>query len=429
MSDSDIDQAITDGLLAYFRHGESFQHRELGALKFADSHRLLRLHWAFSTEMQLLFQHLISRHGEIISRSTVRLDETMGGIRGHAIWPYTHVRRQITGNSHLVIYRDLQKTYETGPNKVLMFVIVNALRLLEPYAGRTGLANTPYGQAIRHTFALAIRCRRVMELKQVASQFARNSMRRPSMWDVKQASSSKRRVYPLAAQLYQMYQDTALSEVKSLSNLLRSTVIAPLFAWQRFELFAVLHLGLALEASIGHEARLHDLTGAMEGPAVTVGPFAIYWGVRPPGARRPSALPRKRQHLELILSRFGLSPRTGRSDITITCSTRPTVLAVAECKYSSDKLGDSAQQFREAANQLLDYVEDYEGDSDQRLTKSAIVMRWLPSEVSSRGGVVGPSDPIALSANDLLFGSMSLQKWLQRLEGSNAQNYSPRGDA
>ena len=83
--------------------------------------------------------------------------------------------------------------------------------------------------------------------------------------------------------------------------------------------------------------------------------------------------------------------------------------------------GDSSRQFREAANQVVDYVEDYRGDVDQRLAKSAIVMRRLPTVVAKRGGVAGPSDLIGLSATDLLQESASLREWLRRLDVSRVQ--------
>ena len=116
-----------------------------------------------------------------------------------------------------------------------------------------------------------------------------------------------------------------------------------------------------------------------------------------------------------MLERFGLSPRTGRSDITIVGPRQSEVLAIVECKYSTGESGESSRQFREAASQVVDYVEDYEGDVNERLAKSAIVMRRLPTEVEERGGIAGPDDLIALSAEDLLQESRSLQEWLRRL--------------
>ena len=375
----------------------------------------MRLHWAFSPDMQSLLEHLLRRHGEIVSSSTIGIRETAGSIRGPGLWPQTYVQRQVTANPTLVMYRDIRRTYDVGPNRVLQIVILNALRSLEPYAGRADLAGTPYGLAIRQTANLALRARRVMELRQIASPLAASPVREPSIQDLRQASQSTRRLYILAAKLYQIHRNIASNRVESLREVLSGTLVSPLFAWQRFELFTVLHLGLALHRLLGDRAHLHDLTGAMRGPAVTVGPLEIYWGVRPPGALPPSTLPLRRQRLESMLERFGLPPRTGRSDITIVGSGQSEVLAIVECKYSSGEAGDSTKQFREAANQVVDYVEDYEGDVGQRLAKSAIAMRRLPTEVSERGGVAGPDDLIALSAADLIQGSASLSEWLRRL--------------
>ena len=116
-----------------------------------------------------------------------------------------------------------------------------------------------------------------------------------------------------------------------------------------------------------------------------------------------------------MLERFGLAPRSGRSDITIGSTGDSNVFAIVECKHSSNEEVNSTRQFRDAAIQVLDYVEDYEGNPIHRLSRSAIVMRRLPTEVSERGGVAGDEDPVALSAVDLLKGSSSLDVWLKRL--------------
>ena len=120
-----------------------------------------------------------------------------------------------------------------------------------------------------------------MELRQIASPLAASSLREPSIQDVRQASQSSRRLYVLAARLYQLHQSIALHRLESLREMLSNTLVSPLFAWQRFELFTLLHLGLALHRLLGRRAHLHDLTGAMRGPAITVGPLSIFWGVRP----------------------------------------------------------------------------------------------------------------------------------------------------
>ena len=415
MEDLDIDRFITDGLLAYFRSGESFAPIQSPAMAFAESQRLLQLHWAFSPDMQSLLKHLLRQHGEVVSSSTIGVQETTGSIRGPGIWPQTYLRRQVTANPSIVMYRDIRRNYDVGPNRVLQIVILNALRSLETYAGRPDLSGTPYGLSIRQTANLAIRARRVMELRQIASPLAASRLREPSTQDVQQASQSSRRLYILAAKLYQLHRSIALHRLDSLREMLSGTLVSPLFAWQRFELFAVLHLGLALQELLRSRAHLRDLTGAMRGPAITVGSLSIYWGVRPPGALQPRLLPPRRQRVESMLQRFGLSPRTGRSDITIVDSGQMEVLAIVECKYSAGGADESSRQFREAANQVVDYVEDYEGDANKRLTKSAIAMRRLPTAVAARGGIAGPSDLIALSARDLLQGSESLREWLRRL--------------
>ena len=417
MDEPDIDRLIADGLLAYFRPGGRAVATQPPGVTFAESRRLLQLHWAFGPDTRALLEHLLRRHGEVVASSTSGVHETTGSIRGPGLWRETQLLRQVTADPSVVRYRDVRRTHDVGPNRVLQAVISNAVQVLGPYAGRTDLADTPYGRSIGQASRLAVRVRRVMELRGAAPRQAHEQSREPSTQDLRQASGSSKRLYILAARAHRIYRDIASNRLESLQESLSRTLVAPLFAWQRFELFTVLHLGLALHRVLGEQPHLRDLTGAMRGPAVTVGPFAVYWGVRPPGARRPSALPLRRQRIDSMLLRFGLSPRSGRSDITIASTRQSEVLAVVECKYSSHETDDSTRQFREAASQIADYVEDYGGDTHQRLATSAIVMRRLPREVSERDGIAGPGDLVALSAGDLLQESESLREWLRRLRG------------
>ena len=170
--------------------------------------------------MRSLLEHLLRRHGEIISNSTVAVQETTGSIRGPGLWPQTQLRRQVTANPALVIYRDIQRTFEVGPNRVLKFVINNALVSLEPFAGRSDLVQTPYGMAIGNASSLAARARRVIQLRDMYSPTSShsNSAMEPSALDVKQASRSSRRVYTLAARLYLLYQDISQGEHEIISR-------------------------------------------------------------------------------------------------------------------------------------------------------------------------------------------------------------------
>ena len=420
MSDTEIDEAIAEGLLAYFREGGTHSIQQPQSLRFQDMRRLLRLHWAFSPRMQSFLQYLLKRHGEIVSSSTQAVQQTMGSIRGPGMWPETYMQRHITANPALTIFRDNRRTYDLGANRVLKFVTSAAHSLLEPYASRSDLSQTPYGIEIRNAFGLATRAGRVLHLRQIDKLLIGKDSE-PSYQDVKQSAQSRRLLYVLAARLYRTHKDIESSTVNDPSEIIDTTLVAPLYAWQRFELFSVLYLGLALSRFTGSPANLHDLTGGRGIPAITVDHFAIHWGSRPLEVRLSSQLPERRKLFDQMLHRYGLDPREGRSDITITDARNRRVLAVVECKYSTNMDGSTSGQFRDALNQLLDYAEEYEGDAKERLMKSAIVMRTLPTRVASRGGMAGKGDPIALSADDLLRVSEpgSLVEWLERLTNTN----------
>jgi hypothetical protein len=76
---------------------------------------------------------------------------------------------------------------------------------------------------------------------------------------------------------------------------------------------------------------------------------------------------------------------------------------------------DPDRQFREAVRQIVEYSDNYGQDKGDRIWRSAVVMRYLPRQAEDRGGVAGAADPVALSAENLMRGSFSLEEWVSRV--------------
>ena len=134
-TDERIQESITEALLVYFRRGGRLENPVTRVTEeFPTTPHLLALHWAFGAEIRHLLSRLIERQGEIESSSDLVREQASGRIRGSVMWPATLARRRATSDPAITLYRDVRRTYETGPNKVIRYVVERALNVLEPYA-------------------------------------------------------------------------------------------------------------------------------------------------------------------------------------------------------------------------------------------------------------------------------------------------------
>lgn len=415
MRDEQVLQSISEGLLAYFRSGTSVSEVPLGNIAFAGTLRLLQLHWAIGRDMRELLEYFLQRHGEMISSPTTRLLETQSAIRGTGNWPSTIIRRQVTGNPHVTVYRNVRRSFDTGPNKVLLFVISNALRVLETISRRADLIGSPYGESIRRNTELAVRAQRAIELRQLRGAPSGRVPPRPSAKDVQMALHSPRRIYILAARQMQLLLEMANSGSRSFIDITVGELVAPLRSWQRFELFALLHIGLALGSELGLKPKLNDLSGAMAGPAIEVGPFDVYWGVNPRSSPYSMQLPAEREIVQRLLTAFGLVSYRGRPDITVVNRQDSEVISIVECKCASIDSASLTGQFRDAVRQLVEYSADFRGGFERRLGASAIAMRTLPRVIKAADAGDGAALPTALDATDLLERTTRMQHWAAKI--------------
>ena len=412
IDDRVIEREITEALLAYFRPGVSIQASwDEDNQNFPATPRLLMLHWAFGSLVVRLLRRVVERQGEISSSSASVLDEGTGRLRGQVVWPATVIRRRATGSPAVSVFRDVRRTYDLPANRVVRYVVGRALQSLQPYAGDPSIESSQYGQAIRKGFALGVRARRILALRELDL----NTSSAPSHIDLLQATRSKQGLHRIAADAYQMLLEIQRGRSETIQEILSETLVAPLEMWRRFELFVVIRLAVALSQRLGAPPTLENLTSISGGPAIKLGAIELYWGLRPSELYEARPLSKNEKRSAEILRRYGLPMGVGRPDVLVADSQAQSVLAVIECKYVS-QYSEPDSQFREAIQQLVEYSQDYGLEkAKQRLSQSAAVMTRLPPRLEGSSETGDPNDPIVMSGGDLLGSSRPMELWLNRL--------------
>lgn len=129
------DQAISDyaaGIfLRYFR-----QSTQTGAdtphLDLARDLDLLRAHWAISPPVRKFLRYVLSHRHE--AQSLLQFERRMDGAvaRGRIDARGTMLARRVSGHPSLVLYEEPVRSFNTGPNQVVAWVV----HMVATYAGR-----------------------------------------------------------------------------------------------------------------------------------------------------------------------------------------------------------------------------------------------------------------------------------------------------
>lgn len=414
--DAAIDHAIVEALLAYFRPGQAADAHHLPETQFPITPRLLALHWAFSPIVGVVLARLLNRQGEIESASIFERAENAGRINGSVVWDRTVIRQARTSNPALTVYRDVRRTLDTGPNRILRYVVNTAIRTLQPYHSDSAVGESPYGQAIHENYRLALRAGRLLGLRQVGQD---ESHGEPSPRDLLQARRSRKAVYRYAANAAATLGRIKQGAVGDRQKVLEQTLVAPLQRWLRFEMFTAISVTHLLARRIGQNPQVHNLSLGMRGPAFSAGPYLVYWRGRPNALYTGRELTENELVTKAILERFNLPSGGESADVLIVDSIAQTVVALVECKYSESNVGGAREsQFRDAVGQLVEYCQDFgAADWEKRLVRSAVVMSQLPQAVMATRSQQGDEGPVPMCGSDLLTHAEIVDQWVERIIG------------
>ena len=347
-----INDYLTRFLLRYFRTavGVRVTRPDLDVERDLD---LLRLHWAGSETVRDLMGHLLRHRQEMQAVLQSRRYEDDARVRGSCDARATLVRRLVTGHPTVTVSHAPVRTFESGPNHVLTWVLETARRLAVHFEGLLP-EGASYSLQLERTTPGLETIRRFDAVHQAAKTI--NLTRRPGPQAVKEASRSRRQIYVLASRAYRVLQSIEAGEPDAIVALLNDTLLGPLHLWQRFELAVGVGVARALSVALSEPVSLGFLGGGAE-PISRVGGYEVHWQAQTPAYAKP--VPERSEALTAdLLTRYGLSLGGDRPDLVVLDGDGLAV-AIVEVKYYSSDENDGADALRDAVGQLVRYARGY----------------------------------------------------------------------
>ena len=269
------------------------------------------------------------------------------------------------------------RSFNTGPNQVVAWVVhmaashVARLFALQP-------PGSAYAEMIAAAMSEIAAVKRLDVLREPVKHVAAN--RRPGPGALRDAARSRRMIYRHAIAAYNTLTGVEAGEEEALLRVLRSTLIAPLEQWRRFELAVAVGIGEAIAEETDEAMRLSVL-GILPGqPIIRCGRFALYWQSGTTLFSLPSLEPSEIR-LEAVLAAYGMGLAADRPDLVIVDQEAEVVAAIVEVKYLA---GDTATaRFREAAAQVVRYVRGYSNSTsiDSLIRRSLIAISMDAPEI------------------------------------------------
>jgi hypothetical protein len=352
VDDSEITDHSARFLLRYFRAAA-----EAGAKRpYVDAARdrdLLRLHWAFSPVVRDLAIYVLQHRHEIQSMlSTTRRIED-GMVRGRIDARATLLHRRMTGLTTAMVSDEPLRSYHSGPNQVLIWVLMQAWSL-----GMRFTAMLPASASYRETVTTNVQTLEQVRRIQAIGLIAADTLaaKRPGASALLEAGRSRREIYRRARDAYEALLRIEAGDPETIATLLRHTLLAPLETWRRYELAIAFSVAEALAASEGGALTLNLLMGDTSIPIARVGRYAVYWQSRTDLYRPPEIEPSE-QVVRNILAAYSLSASSDRPDLVVIDNDRRSVAAVIEVKYLTAE--DASDRVRSAVEQLVRYARLY----------------------------------------------------------------------
>ena len=411
MDERALEDAITDHaaslLLRYFSATEAARVSS-PSIALERDRELLRLHWALSPAVSTLVSYILAHRHEIQSiLSTARRVED-GIVRGRLDAVATLKQRRVSGMPTAVVSQEPLRSYDSGPNQVLGWVITQAWSLASRFVTLVQ-ESSAYRVRIDAATQKLEQMRRIEGIRQISGHVAQ--VRRPRPTALLEAERSRRRLYHNAAAAYRALLQIEAGDPDAIVTMLRETLLAPLEPWRRYELAVGYSLADSLARELEEEMRLHFVVGDIRRPIAQAGRFTVFWQWRTDEYRMPKPEPSERITLALWKS-YGLSAASDRPDLVVKNRNTGEVVSLIEVKYLTGE--SAADRVRSAAEQLVRYARGY-ADLDSigpLLGRSLIAV--------SRGlDGLNPIEPLPDNTPDLLdfegIKGGKLKKWGGRL--------------
>ncbi len=400
--DGDITDYAAGLFLRYFRAG-ILAGTVAPAVDLRRDLDLLRSHWAVSGPVRQFLSYLLSHPHEAQSLLMFRrrIDDAVA--RGRIDARATVIQRLTSGLSSAIVADEPVRSFDTGPNQVVAWVIhhatLHASRLLELQPPESA-----YRDLVEAAMAELAAVKRLDMLREPLKSAA--ASRRPGPGALRDAARSRRMIYRRAVEAYNTLSDLEAGDPDAIRTVVQSTLIAPLETWRRFELAVAIGVGSALADETGEALQLNMLGASSAEPIIRCGRFAIHWqqvtGLYVPPAPEPSET-----RLQAALAAYGMSAATDRPDLVIVDESAKRLAAVIEVKYLA---GDTAAaRFREATAQIVRYARGYGNGS----AIDDLVRRSLVALSTDAPELLDPAAPAPSSVDFTAMRKHGLSSWVK----------------
>lgn len=356
MADTPSDVAITDHiagfLLRYFGSAVS-AHADRPYVDASRDRDLLRLHWAVSPAVRDLASYVLQHRQEIQSvlKTALRIEDSV--VRGRIDARATVLHRRMTGLTTAIVSQEPLRSYDSGPNQVLSWVLMQASSLASRFAAMLP-DSASYREVVNTTVQSLEQVRRIHAIALMTSQLS--AARRPGASAVIESGRSRREVYRRARAAYETLLRIESADAEAITTMLRATLLAPLEPWRRYELAVAFGIAEALAAVNQDRLTLNLLIGDTSSPIIRIGRYSVFWQSRTKFYRPPEIEPSEIV-VRRILDAYGLSASSDRPDLVVLDEEARAVAAVVEVKYLTGE--DATDRVRSAVTQLVRYSRLY----------------------------------------------------------------------
>ena len=277
-----VDLEITDYAAAVFlRYYLRAEYAETKAPRIDRSRDVahLREHWSISKPVREFLSYLLSHRHEAQSLLRARRHTDDAVVRGRIDARDTKVAQLMSGNSSLVVSNELVRSFNTGPNQVVAWVVHTASTHVSRLFKRHS-PESPYAGLIRAAMRDIAAVTRLEAFREPMRHVASN--RRPELGALRSAARSRQVIYQRAIEAYTLLMGVEAGEEKALLSVLDSTLIAPVEPWRRLELAVAVGIGESLAEETGQDMHLSLIGGQQkrhgdDHPIIQCGRFEIYW--------------------------------------------------------------------------------------------------------------------------------------------------------
>lgn len=353
LGNTEIDDAIVTLLIRMRRFAAQVSLSNPRFQKHSDL-PFLRIFWACSSEVWALAEYLIRHPHEASSVLQVERRSDIGVIRGRLDARETTIRQIGSGNPALFVSMEAVRSYATGPNHLVVWVLEEARRLCREmlrtantestYAGRFGLVT----RALEDTS-------RLEGIRKAATQL--DTTRRPNSNAISQSKRARTRLYQLAADAYLSLLAIEQGDEDRIRTVLQETLLGPIETWKRFELYVAIAMGEALARTLGVPCDLSP-SFCQDGMLIKVGDYRIHWQAQTEHFTTPPLEPSEAK-VSQILKAFGMNAGWDRPDVVVVNVEAQKVVAIAEVKYFTSESDDGRGAIRAAIDQLVRYARGY----------------------------------------------------------------------